>query len=56
VLLPDVAALELRGRDARGWHETWEETRPPLLLAVSLALASGERLGVTTPLVAGVRP
>ena len=53
VLLPDVAALDVRGRDADGWHETWEDARPPLLVALTLELASGERLETSVPLVAG---
>jgi prepilin-type N-terminal cleavage/methylation domain-containing protein len=56
VLLPDVAGLDVRGRDAQGWHETWEESHPPQVVALALELASGERLATLVPLVAGARP
>jgi prepilin-type N-terminal cleavage/methylation domain-containing protein len=56
ILLPDVAGLDVRGRDAEGWHETWEASHPPQLLAIALELTSGERLATSVPLVAGVRP
>jgi len=56
VMLPDVAALGVRGRDADGWHERWENTDPPSLVALDLDLTSGERLGTVVPLVAGAQP
>jgi hypothetical protein len=56
VLLPDVTALGVRGRDADGWHERWEDTHPPSLVALDLELASGERFETLVPLVAGARP
>ena len=55
VMLPDVAALTVRGRDTAGWHERWEETQPPALVSLDLALTSGERGGTVVPRVAGVR-
>jgi len=56
VMLPEVTALEVRGRDADGWHERWEDTQPPALVSLDLELASGERLGTVVPLVAGAQP
>jgi prepilin-type N-terminal cleavage/methylation domain-containing protein len=56
LLLPDLAGFEVRGRDGEGWHETWEASHPPQVLALELELASGERLGTIVPLLAGVRP
>jgi len=56
VMLPDVTALTVRGQDDGGWHERWEDTHPPSLVALDLALASGERFGTEVPLVAGVQP
>jgi len=56
VLLPDVAALDVRGGDGDGWRDTWEEPRSPALLALDLELGSGERLATIVPLVAGGHP
>jgi prepilin-type N-terminal cleavage/methylation domain-containing protein len=55
VMLPDVAALTVRGRDTTGWHERWEVTRPPALVSLELALTSGEQVETVVPIVAGVR-
>ena len=55
-MLSDVTALTVRGLDAGGWHERWEDTHPPSLVALDLALASGERFGTRIPLLAGVQP
>lgn len=55
-LLPELAGFEVRGRDREGWHETWEASHPPQVVALELVLASGERLATIVPLLAGVRP
>jgi prepilin-type N-terminal cleavage/methylation domain-containing protein len=56
VLLPDVAAVDFRGSDGDGWHDTWEQSRSPALLALDLELVSGERLATIVPLVARGHP
>jgi prepilin-type N-terminal cleavage/methylation domain-containing protein len=56
VMLSDVSALAVRGRDADGWHARWEDTHPPSLVALDLELGSGERFATLVPLLAGAQP
>jgi prepilin-type N-terminal cleavage/methylation domain-containing protein len=56
VLLPDVASVDFRGSDGNGWHDTWEQSRSPALLALDLELGTGERLATIVPLVARGQP
>jgi len=55
-MLHGVRHLEVRGRDDTGWHDTWDDARPPALVAVGLELVSGERLATTLPMSAGGAP
>jgi prepilin-type N-terminal cleavage/methylation domain-containing protein len=55
-LLSGVRSFTLRGRDADGWHETWDERNLPTAIAFDLVLASGEHLATSVPLMAGGPP
>ena len=55
-LLAGVQRLTVRGRDADGWHEAWDDRRVPVAIAFDLTLDSGESFATSVPLLAGGTP
>jgi prepilin-type N-terminal cleavage/methylation domain-containing protein len=55
-LLPEARHFIVRARDAQGWHDAWDEPRPPTAIAFDLTLASGEHLATSVALLAGATP